>query len=166
VVILLQVAVVFETPINYNLFTTGKNITTTLKDRLGILLSKTKIIMERKSFATAMFTTIIFLAFNGHGQTVENITSVLKDGVAAFPNLANENDDVTISFSIPESAAGNTVSFKAVDMVGRNVWMNEAVFAGGYQEVKWKRNEGEAKGMYIISVRSGNEVKQIRVVVK
>jgi hypothetical protein len=38
--------------------------------------------MERKRFATAMFTTMIFLAFNGHGQTVENITSVLKDGVA------------------------------------------------------------------------------------
>ena len=84
----------------------------------------------------------------------------------SWPHPANENDDVVISFSVPETDAGNVISFEALDMMGRKVWMNEGTFASGYHEVKWRRSEVEPKGMYIVSVRLGNEVKQLRVVLR
>ena len=84
----------------------------------------------------------------------------------AWPNPATENDDVMIAFSIPETLNNTTVNIGVVDMMGRRVWGVESLFASGYHEMKWRRAQQETKGMYVVSVRMGHTVKQLKVILK
>jgi hypothetical protein len=84
-----------------------------------------------------------------------------------WPNPVREDDEVTLSFSMPESVSGEVVNIEVVDMLGRRVWRNEAsLFGGGYHEVKWKRTGRETTGLYIVMLKAGSALKQTRMVLK
>jgi hypothetical protein len=84
----------------------------------------------------------------------------------AWPNPATENDDVMIAFSIPENLNSTSVNIDVVDMMGRRVWGDESSFASGYHERVWRRARPESNGMYVVTVRAGHTVKQLKVILK
>ena len=73
--------------------------------------------------------------------------------------------DVTISFSLPQESQSR-VMIQAVDMLGRSLWKSENLFTSGYHEVVWKRDNREAKGLYLIQVKTANQARQMRLILK
>ena len=73
--------------------------------------------------------------------------------------------DVTISFSLPQESQ-SPVMIQAVDMLGRSLWKSENLFTSGYHEVVWKRDNKEAKGLYLIQVKTANQARQMRLILK
>jgi hypothetical protein len=81
-----------------------------------------------------------------------------------WPNPALEN--VTISFTLPESAASQQVNFSLTDMLGKKHWSHQETFESGYHEVTWVRDEKTEVGIYLIQLQSGTVRKQLKVIVK
>ena len=81
-----------------------------------------------------------------------------------WPNPALEN--VTISFTLPESSASQQVDFSLTDMVGKKHWSHQETFGSGYHEVTWRRDEKAEVGIYLIQLQSGTVRKQVKVIVK
>jgi len=83
---------------------------------------------------------------------------------SVFPNPAEA--DVTIAFSMPESAVDQRISAEAFDVMGRKMWTHEAAVSSGYHELIWRRDVNEAQGIYLIQLKSGTDAKQKRIVLK
>ncbi len=104
-----------------------------------------------------------FRAIYGPSEFVKQETSV--DRLVfheAWPNPAS--DKVSVSFSLPQSAVGEAVSFSLVDMLGRKIWSKENNFNGGYHEVAFERSSETGPGLFILMVSNQSITKQARVV--
>lgn len=78
------------------------------------------------------------------------------------PNPAEEA--VRVAFSVPDS---RQVEVEAVDLLGRTVWNALGSFGKGYHEMVWEgENRSNAKGFYIIRLKSGDESKSARIYLK
>ncbi len=71
-----------------------------------------------------------------------------------------------ISFSVPEDVDQQTIEISALDLMGRKVWANSNQFQSGYHEVNWDIENKAIKGIYIVQIQSGNDLKHKRIVLK
>lgn len=109
-------------------------------------------------------TVSSFKIFYGKSTFIKEKTQVESVVIhEPFPNPATE--ELKISFTLPELPDKQYVSISLMDLMGRRQWSYQNAFNGGYHKVMWKRN-GEASGIYIISVQSGSTMKQLKVILK
>ena len=83
-----------------------------------------------------------------------------------WPNPAQKNEMITISFSTPESMDVHTASIEVNDMIGRSVFQFEKSIVGGYHEVAWERSADVTPGFYVISLRAGSTKRQAKVLLR
>lgn len=87
----------------------------------------------------------------------EFINSELKfNSVVMFspwPNPAEVNDVVNLSFSVPDHAG--PVALKIYDMLGRVVWQQVRMWQPGLHEVRWTVGNEVGPGAYVIEVSRG-----------
>ncbi len=106
-----------------------------------------------------------FKVFYGSKDFVKKETAVNEMVLhSIFPNPAD--GDVTVSFTLPESASTQAVTFLMTDVMGRKCWDFSGSYKSGYHEVTWKRTQEETNGIYLISLKAGTKVKQARVIMK
>ncbi len=74
------------------------------------------------------------------------------------------DEEVTIAFSLPGSV-DTMASVEVIDLLGKRIWIKEALFSAGYNEVKWKRS-GETSGIYLARIVSGRLTQQTRLIIR
>jgi hypothetical protein len=82
----------------------------------------------------------------------------------AWPNPADQ--EINIAFSLPETGQDQAVNLELVDLMGKKVRSQEDIYSSGYHELKWQRNKEQASGVYLVVIKAGRVIKQMKVVLK
>ena len=81
-----------------------------------------------------------------------------------WPNPAE--DKISVSFSLPNNATEENVSFSLLDAMGRKIWQQDGSFNGGYNEGEWLRTSEVTSGTYVLIISNRGITRQSRVILK
>ncbi|HEY5691897.1 MAG TPA: FG-GAP-like repeat-containing protein [Cyclobacteriaceae bacterium] len=81
-----------------------------------------------------------------------------------WPNPADQ--EINVAFSLPETGQDQTVNLELVDLMGKKIRSQEDLYPSGYHELKWQRNKEHASGVYLVVIKAGRAIKQMKVVLK
>ncbi len=87
-----------------------------------------------------------------------------KEEIATLSLYPNPNSNGVLTVVYEFQKAGNNISLSITDLMGRTVYANELPYSSGLQQTLIPTSD-LSKGVYIVNVRSGNQLSQQKLVI-